>query len=94
MSEVTAAEAMARANEAHLLIAAHEDICAERYGNIHTALGDLKSIVAWGGSGLIVLLITVLGFFMARTMTNNDSQVAELKAQVAIMTAQQAPHPK
>lgn len=96
MTEATAAEAMARANEAHLKIESHEDLCAERYANIHTALGGVEktvdrvlSVLAWGGSGLVALLLVVLGFFMTRAISNNDQQVAAMRAQITLLTAPQ-----
>lgn len=43
----TISTAMARADAAHAKIESHEELCAERYGNIHSALNDLKKLV-WG----------------------------------------------
>ncbi len=47
-------------------IEGHEDICAERYQNIHEKLGMIFRIIAWaGGTGF--LLITGLLAFLAKT---------------------------
>lgn len=61
----TVAGAMALADSAHQKIESHERLCAERYGNIHTGLDDLKKLV-WGvilgggGFGLVTLFAVIL----------------------------------
>jgi predicted transglutaminase-like cysteine proteinase len=85
----TANEAMARADAAHIKIEKHEDLCAERYAHIHTSIsavdksvGELKKIVAWGGSTVFGLLILVLGFLGARAINGNDQRVDQLQNQL------------
>lgn len=91
MSEVTAAEAMARANEAHIKVEAHEDLCAERYAHIQTLIanvdntvGTILKIIGWGGSVLAAILIGLVAFFGSRALQVNDTQVAALRAQVEV----------
>ena len=90
--------ALRRADEAHQIaegahkaIASHEDLCAERYKNIHESLGTLKAIIAWGGSGLAALLLAVLAFLMVRLVTNNDGELQRLRDQVGQQYQQRAP---
>lgn len=81
--------ALDRANEAHRLAesahaanASHEELCAERYKNIHESLATLKAIIAWGGSSLAALLLAVLAFLMVRLINNNDGELQRLRDQV------------
>lgn len=92
----TANEAMERANSAHEKIDAHEDLCAERYAHIHTAIagvkdtvGNIMKVLAWGGTTVFGLLIAALAFMATRSVGTNDNQINELKAQVAVLSAQQ-----
>lgn len=96
--QTVAQHALERANEAHIKIEAHEDLCAERYAHIQTLIGGVDktvekvlSILAWGGSGLVVLLLTVLGFLAVRAMATNDDELQRLRNQVQIMQQHQAP---
>jgi predicted transglutaminase-like cysteine proteinase len=85
----TAAEAMARADAAHVKIESHEDLCAERYAHIHTSVAGVKQtvdtvlkVLAWGGSTVFGLLILVLGFLGARAINGNDQRVDQLQNQL------------
>lgn len=65
VSEV-AYEALNLARQNARDIEGHEDICAERYQNIHEKLGMIFRIIAWaGGTGF--LLIMGLLAFLAKT---------------------------
>ena len=43
-------------------IQSHEELCAERYRNIHASMGDLKSDLRLLIRGMAVVIITVLGW--------------------------------
>lgn len=82
-------EAFAHAQTAHDKINAHEDLCAERYAHIHTAIDGVKGsvsmvlrILAWGGTTLFTLLVMLIGFLAVRSIDNNDSEIESLKAQI------------
>jgi hypothetical protein len=67
-------------------IEAHEDLCAERYGNIHATLEDLKSAgkdqrkVQWG------VLIALLGFMAMQVFNNQQAHFERLdKAQTSVV---------
>jgi hypothetical protein len=90
----SAQEAMARAEAAHIKIDAHEDLCAERYAHIHTAIGGVKAsvgtvlkILAWGGSTIFGLLVVLIGFLAVRSISSNDSELQKLRQQVDQMQA-------
>lgn len=53
--------------------AAHEDLCAERYGHIAKEIGELKSIFKWAGGALFTLLLAAFGFLINQTMSSNKS---------------------
>ncbi|WP_037500809.1 hypothetical protein [Sphingomonas jaspsi] len=98
MSAPSVHDAMARADSAHQLIESHEDICAERYAHIHTAIGGVKEtvstmvkILAWGGSTLFGLLILIIGFLSTRAISTGDAEVAQLKTQIELLKMQQPP---
>lgn len=54
-------------------ITAHEDLCAERYGNINSSISELKSIFKWAGGALFTLLLAAFGFLINQTVTANHS---------------------
>lgn len=94
MSEITAADAMAHAQEAHIKIEAHEDLCAERYAHIQNNIAGVKEsvstilkVLGWGGSTAFVMIIGLLAFFATRAVNNNDGEITQLKAEIAVMKA-------
>lgn len=70
MGKADAALTMGRANTN--AIAAHEDLCAERYGNIHAGLARLEGIFKWAGVTGFGVMITLLGFLVAQQLTANN----------------------
>lgn len=85
MTESTAAvayEARNRANAAHDKIEAHEDLCAERYRNINESVAEIKNILKWAGSGIIGLMLTVLGWLVLQQIDNNRQDQAALARQL------------
>jgi len=67
----TVSDAYNHADNAHQKIDSHEELCAERYKNIHETLGEVKDAIkshqkiAWG------LVIAILGW-MAVQMWNGQ----------------------
>jgi len=43
-------------------ISAHEDLCAERYRGIHEGLDDVRNWLRWILTGVVGVLISVLGW--------------------------------
>lgn len=43
-------------------ITAHEDLCAERYANIHSAIADVKATLQWIMRGVLAVLVAVSGW--------------------------------
>lgn len=41
-------------------IDAHEDLCAERYKNIHDTMDTIKKILLWVGAAMIAGMATIL----------------------------------
>lgn len=84
-----AVEAYNHAEAAHQKVEAHEDLCAERYAHISTKLegvtstvGTIQKQLAWGGSIFVTILLGLLAFFGAMAISQGDSEVKELKAQI------------
>lgn len=80
---------MERANEAHVKIEAHEELCAERYANIHNLIAGVQrtsstvlKLLAWGGSTVFMLLVGLLGFLASRAINSNDARVNQLQNQL------------
>ena len=69
-------------------IGAHEDLCAERYGNIHDKLGLVLKVLGWGGATLMTAMIGTVGFFAAHAWTGNDDQQAYLRAKIDLLQQQ------
>lgn len=75
----TASGAMARADAAHQKIEDHEKLCAERYANIHSTLGELKtgqrghSRAAWG------IVLALLGWMAAQVWTAGQTRIDRLE---------------
>lgn len=58
-------------------ISAHEDLCAERYGNIHHAIADIKGILKWAGTSAFAVIIGLLGWSISQQMAaNKDAALA------------------
>lgn len=79
---------------AYAKIEAHEELCAERYENIHAALGDLKTDgkeqrkVQWG------VLVALLGFMALQLWNNNNARLSALEKPPAVVVQnQQGPRP-
>lgn len=78
---------------------AHEDLCAERYGNIHAAIGRIEGILKWAGVTGFGVIITLLGFLLAQQVQANDRATKDSAAKIELLqrqlTQQQAPvlHP-
>lgn len=69
MSESLAQQALNRAESAHQLLAAHELLCAERYGNINDKLNTIVRVLAWAGGTLFMLILAVLGWSMSQQIS-------------------------
>ena len=51
-------EFSSRSNEDKLN--AHEDLCAERYKNIHESIGDINRTVRWAAASLLTGMAAIL----------------------------------
>jgi hypothetical protein len=75
---------------AYAKIESHEELCAERYTNIHTTLEDLKGSskaltrTAWG------VLLAVLAFLAQQFMTSNSSRLDRLERPTVTIQNRQA----
>src|SRR5262245_10048913 len=70
----TADDALARANSAHERIESHEDLCAERYKNLHANVDEIKSTMRRFGGAMFVTLIGVLGWLLAYQVNSYDDE--------------------
>lgn len=81
--------ALSKAEAAEFKVEAHEDLCAERYKRLEDSISTVRDavqtilkIIGWGGSLLATVLIGLAAYFGARSMTNNDTQLQTLQAQI------------
>lgn len=91
MSEFVDSVARARAESAHGKIEAHEDLCAERYSNIHDKLNSMTKLIGWGGATLATGVMGLVAFLSVRVMDAPDADKARLQAQVEILQSQLRP---
>lgn len=80
-------------------IAAHEDLCAERYGNINTAIREIKSIIKWAGTTGLGIIIALIGFLAVQIYNSNEATKQALATKLDSLQQQNAdlraaqPHP-
>lgn len=93
--------ALAKAEEALELgrantnaINAHEDLCAERYGNIHTSLARLEGIFKWAGVTGFGVMITLLGFLAAQQLSANDAARKAADTKIELLERQLSQQPQ
>jgi uncharacterized membrane protein len=69
-------------------INAHEDLCAERYLNIHGRIDLLFRVISWGGAMAFTVLIGLAAWGLNQV---NQSQTEQLRAiqRVAVQVAEQ-----
>lgn len=94
MSESASAiayEARNRANAAHDKIDSHEQLCAERYGNINSNLSLLFKIIGWGGVTFLSLLLGILAWTSNRVVESIDANNQQLRNQIEAVRTQQQP---
>lgn len=54
---------------AYAKINAHEDLCAERYRGIHGAIAELKGFLRWISTGIVAVLVSLLGWALFQLYT-------------------------
>jgi hypothetical protein len=64
---------------AYAKIEAHEDLCAERYKNIHDSMGDLKGLIHWIIKGLAGLVFALLAWMAVQIYTTNNARLTALE---------------
>lgn len=64
---------------AYAKIEAHEDLCAERYGNIHTTLTELKDGQKSHGRAAWGIALALVAWMAAQLWSANQSRVERLE---------------
>lgn len=64
-------------------IESHEDLCAERYANIHASIGDIKAWMKWGVGGVLALAASLFGFMAQELYANNAERMDRLERPAA-----------
>lgn len=82
------------ASAANARIMAHEALCAERYARIEITIDSVKStvsailkVMAWGGSTVAVVMLSLISFLTVRLLNANDLQTTQLQAHVQQLEA-------
>ena len=73
---------------AYAKIQAHEDLCAERYHNIHTTLGDIKGEQKTIRNAAWALLMAMIGWLAVQVY---DSVKPKAPAATAVVVSQSPP---
>lgn len=68
---------------------AHEDLCAERYANIHDAIKELKADSKQGRNALYGLVVALLAW--AASQVYNDLKQPAVAAPAAVVAVSPAP---
>lgn len=74
---------------AYAKMEAHEDLCAERYGNIHAAITELKADSKQGRNALYGLVVALLAW--AASQVYNDLKARPPAAPAAVVAVNPAP---
>jgi hypothetical protein len=64
---------------AYAKIEAHEDLCAERYGNIHTTLSELKEGQKGHGRAAWGIALALVAWMAAQLWSANQARVERLE---------------
>lgn len=75
-------EAHGLANGADAKIEAHEALCAERYSAIDQTLTDLKGLMKWFGSIIIVTMISAMGYLITHQNDAIDKKASDAAAEI------------
>ncbi|TCS14532.1 hypothetical protein EV278_107181 [Caulobacter sp. BK020] len=70
---------------AYAKMEAHEDLCAERYGNIHAAITELKADSKQGRNALYGLVVALLGWLMLQVYSDLKSAARPPPAPAAMV---------
>lgn len=88
---VVAREALDLAKDVDRRVNSHEDICALRYEQLHASIaavkkdvgdsvGDIKKVLGWAGATLVVVMMSVLGFFLKAQFDANAEMQRQLNS--------------
>lgn len=87
---------MGKANT--LAIEAHEDLCAERYANINTTVGDvkasvkeIKALLGWVGAAFFTVMVSGMGYLISLTISANHDAAAAAAAKIEMLQRQSPP---
>lgn len=63
----------------------HEAVCAERYGNIQTVIGDMRSELRWITRGVISLLVAVAAWALIQVWNGHPPQTVTIETPNSIV---------
>ncbi len=88
-------DALTMAREAKGELDAHEQVCAERYLNIQTQMGDLKTgladvkkILAWAGIFALTIIVGALSWSLQQQWTASKAQTENSALQIQLLRSQ------
>lgn len=83
---------LARINEKGL--EAHEELCAERYKNIHEKIGEIKKWLTWAGTTGFTIIIALLAFMGKQLYDSNAEARAAMQTRLQVIEQQANQQPK
>lgn len=69
---------------AYAKIESHEELCAERYANIHGSIADIKSWVKWGVGAVFTLAVSLIGFLIHELYSGQQDRLTKLEGKVSV----------
>lgn len=64
---------------AYAKIEGHEELCAERYKNIHSSITDIKVWVKWGVAGMFSMAVTLMSFMAHELYLNYQDRLTQIE---------------
>ncbi|MEG3175844.1 hypothetical protein U1872_06350 [Sphingomonas sp. RB3P16] len=86
--EGIAIDALALGKKNEIDIASHEDLCAERYQNINTNIGEIKSFLKWACTTGFMIIIGLLCFLAKMTWEAKDQAAIAAAAKIEMLQRQ------
>ena len=71
-------------------IESHEELCAERYRNIHGAINDIKALLKWAAGSLACAAAAVLWHLLTTDVAGNAARITALEQRHAPVTVVQS----
>lgn len=73
---------------AYAKIESHEELCAERYATIHSAIGDIKALLKWSAGSLACAAAAVIWFLLQANASGTSQRLTDLERRAPVTVVQ------